>query len=458
MAAITLPHEWQAREYQIPLMSHMMAGGSMDRKRAVEVWHRRGGKDSCSLQIAAVASQMRIGTYWHMLPTLQQGRRVIWEARDKQGRRMIDQAFPREIRAGKPNESNMKIELANGSVWQVVGSDNFDSLVGSNPIGIVFSEYSIANPLSWEYFRPILRENDGWAVFIYTPRGKTHGYTLLNVAKRAVAEGNKFWHADVLTVEDTGVMTKEDVEEEIRLGMSREKALQEFYCSFDIGMEGAFYTEELQWAEDNNHIGDYPWDPNKPVDTWWDIGIRDNTSVIFTQDHMSGVPIIIDHMSKRNMGLPDWSRELKSLPYSYRTHNGPHDLEAREWGSQATRQEMAYNLGLDFDIVEKLPLGDGIDASRAMIRKCYWDRSKTQSLRDNLAYYHREWDEKRQIFRDKPEHDHSSHDADAFRYLSVGWSQKRTGRILVQDEDGKYIPNIKVKRAYNPRRRSHGMR
>jgi phage terminase large subunit len=455
LAAISLPNEWEARHYQQPLMTYMLANGTMDRKRANCVWHRRAGKDSCSLQLAAIGSQMRVGTYWHMLPTLQQGRRVIWEARDKQGRRMIDQAFPHEMRAGKANESNMKIELKNGSVWQVVGSDNFDNLVGTNPVGMIMSEYSIADPNAWEYFRPILRENDGWAVFIYTPRGKTHGYSLHEMAK-----SRHDWHSSLLTIEDTGILTNEDVEDEIDQGMSREKALQEFYCSFDVGMEGAFYTEELNYAEEQGHIGDFPWDPEKPVDTWWDIGIRDNTTVIFTQEHPSGVPIIIDHMSKRNLGLPDWSREIKSLPYAYRSHNGPHDLETREWGSSVTRLEMARSHGIYFDVIDKLPIQDGIDAARAMIRKCYWDKEKTQSLRDNLAYYHREWDDRRQIFKDKPEHDHSSHDADAMRYMSVGYSATRHGSILVKDENtGKYIPNIKVKRAYTPpqKARAYGM-
>lgn len=457
MAAITLPNNWQARPYQSSLMSHMVSGGSMDEKRAVEVWHRRAGKDSCSLQISAVGSQMRVGTYWHMLPSLQQGRRVVWEGLDKNGRRMIDQAFPPEIRAKKPNESNMKIELANGSVWQVVGSDNYDSLVGTNPVGIVFSEYSIADPNAWDYFRPILRENGGWAVFIYTARGKTHGFSLLEAARKAIKKGNKNWHAEVLTILETGVMTPEEVEEEIELGMSREKAMQEFYCSFDIGMEGAFYTEELQWAEDKGHIGGYDWDPLKPVDTWWDIGIRDNTSIIFTQDHETGVPVIINHMSQRNLGLPDWAREVKSLPYTYRNHNGPHDIDTRDWSTGVTRLEVAADLGIRFDVVGKIPLMDGIDASRSMIRKCRWNKDATQTLRDNLAYYHREYDDKRGIFKDKPDHDHSSHDADAFRTLAVGYSNNRTGRILVQDDDGTYRPNIRVKRSYDPKRNKRGM-
>jgi len=456
MPQISLPHEWEAREYQFPLMTHMLKNGSMDKKRANCVWHRRAGKDSCSLQIAAVGTQMRVGTYWHMLPTLQQGRRVVWEARDKLGRRMIDQAFPKEIRAGRPNESNMKIELANGSVWQVVGSDNFDSLVGSNPVGIVFSEYSIADPLAWEYFRPILRENDGWAVFIYTPRGKTHGYTQYRVAEEA-SQTNPNWFSSLLTVEDTQILSREDVEEEISLGMSREKAMQEFYCSFDVGMEGAFYTEELNYAEKSGNIGDYPWDPNKPVDTWWDIGYRDNTSVIFTQDHPSGVPIIIDHISHRNKGLPDWAKIVLQQPYAYRSHNGPHDIGTTEWGSAATRLEMARELGLHFDVVEKISVQDGIDSARSLIRKAKWDREKTQTLRDNLAYYHREWDSTRNIFKDKPNHDHSSHDADAFRTLAVGYSETKYGSILVPDEGGRYRPNIRVKRAHTPRRLSRGM-
>jgi phage terminase large subunit len=453
---VSLPNEWEARSYQKPLMSHMVSGGTMNKKRAVNVWHRRAGKDSCSLQVAAVATQMRVGTYWHMLPTLQQGRKVIWEGRDKLGRRMIDQAFPHAIRKGKPNESNMKIELGNGSVWQVVGSDNFDNLVGSNPVGIIFSEYSIADPLAWEYFRPILLENDGFAIFIYTPRGKTHGFTLYNVALEA-SKTNPDWFCSKLTVDDTNIMTKEQVEEEILLGMSREKALQEFYCSFDVGMEGAFYTEEMNYADKSNHIGDFPWDPTKPVDTWWDIGFRDNTSVIFTQDHSSGVPIIIDHISDRNKGLPDWAKIIKGLPYAYRTHTGPHDIGTTEWGSASTRVEIARNLGIEFEIAEKLSIQDGIDMSRSMIRRCFWDRQKTQILRDNLAYYHREWDSTRNIFKDKPHHDHSSHDADAFRVLSTEYDGLRRGSILVPDGTGKYVPNITVKRSYNPRRTSRGL-
>lgn len=448
---INLPHLWSAREYQRPLFQYMLAGGTMDKKRAACVWHRRAGKDSCSLQLAALATQMRVGTYWHMLPSLQQGRRVIWDGIDKDGRRMIDQAFPREMRA-EVNKSEMKITMKNGSVWQVVGSDNFDSLVGTNPVGIIMSEYSIGDPTAWEYFRPILLENQGWAVFIYTPRGKTHGFSLYNMAME-----NSDWFAQKLTVEDTGVMTREDVEREILAGMAREKAMQEFYCSFDIGMEGAYYTEELEFARNQGRVGNFPWDPSKLVSTWWDIGWRDNTSIIFTQENRAGNPRIIDHLSYRNRGLPDWIRILRNMPYDYETHHGPHDIEQTEWGSAATRVELADQLGFDIEAVDKVPVPDGIDATRKMIRIAEFNEPECQALLDNLGYYHREYDDKRGIFKDKPNHDHSSHDADAMRYLSVGWNATASGRILVPDSvNGGFKHNIRVKRAAGPSRMMRG--
>lgn len=447
MAAITLPNEWQAREYQTPLFEYMLSGGTMDKKRADCVWHRRAGKDSCSLQLAAVATQMRVGTYWHMLPSLQQGRRVIWDGIDRDGRRMIDQAFPKQLRKSM-NNSEMKIQMKNGSVWQVVGSDNYDSLVGTNPVGIIMSEYSIGDPSSFEYFRPILLENDGFAVFIYTPRGKTHGFTLHNMASN-----NPGWFSQVLTVDDTKIMSREDVENEILAGMSREKAMQEFYCSFDIGMEGAYYTEEIAYARANGRVGDFPWDPDKPVHTWWDIGYRDNTSVLYTQVNDAGNPRIIDHDTRRNIGLPDWVKILRTKPYDYSAHYPPHDIDHHEWGTGQTRTERADRLQFTFeDAVEDIGLANGIDACRAMIRRAEFNEPLVGGFLDNLGYYHREYNNRTGIFKDTPNHDHSSHDADVMRYLSVGWQETKTGRILTQDADGHYRPNIRVKRACGPNR------
>ena len=254
--ALNLPNEWVARDYQAPLFQYLFDGG-LERKRAAVVWRRRCGKDSCCLQLSAVASQMRVGTIWHMLPTLKQGRRVVWDGIDSDGRRMIDQAFPKEMRQldNPINNSDMQIRMRNGSIYQVVGSDNYDSLVGTNPVGVIFSEFAVADPKAWDYIRPILAENGGWALFIYTPRGKNHGKKLFDMA-----QGNPRWFDSLLTIEDTfrpdgtHVMSPEIIAEERAEGMAEEKILQEYFCSFDAGMEGAFYTAELNIADQEGRI------------------------------------------------------------------------------------------------------------------------------------------------------------------------------------------------------------
>jgi len=443
MTDLSLPNKWFARPYQQELFRYMMKDGTMDGKRAACVWHRRAGKDSCCLNLGSVATQVRVGTYWHMLPTLKQARRVIWDGIDKNGRRMIDQAFPKEMRVST-NNSEMKIELKNGSIWQCVGSDNYDSLVGTNPIGVIFSEYSIADPNAWDYLRPVLAENGGWAMFIYTPRGKNHGHEM-----REMAKNNPKWFYSELTVEDTlddqgnRFVTEEAVQEERDAGMSEEKIAQEFYCSFDTGMEGAFYTRELNAAEAEGRIGEFPWDPSKPVQTWWDIGLRDNTAIIFTQRGNDGKPVVIDYLSQRNRSLEEWIRDIRSLPYVYDEHKGPHDLEHRDYTTGKTRTEFAANLKFHFDIVPKISVDDGINATRAMLRVARFNKPKVQGLLDCLYSYRREYDEKTKLFRDKPVHDWASHGADAMRYLSVGWDE--VGSAL--ERGNEVLRKFKVKRS-----------
>lgn len=222
MTEICIPNDWNPREYQRPLWQYLCSGG----KRAVAIWHRRAGKDSLSLNWTAKAMLQRVGVYWHMLPLNNQARKVVWDAIDKQGRRVIDQVFPVPLRKSV-NATEMKIELWNGSIWQCVGSDNYDAYVGSNPVGVVFSEYSVGDPAAWDFIRPILAENGGWALFIYTPRGKNHGFELYN---NAIAAG---WFIQRLTVEDTGAISLDIVDDERRAGMSEAMIQQEFYCSFE---------------------------------------------------------------------------------------------------------------------------------------------------------------------------------------------------------------------------------
>ena len=190
------------------------------------------------------------------------------------------------------NNTEMRLTLKNGSIYQVVGTDNVDRLVGANPVGVVFSEYSLQDPRAWDYIRPILAENGGWALFIYTARGRNHGYDLLNVAKK-----NETWFQQVLTVEDTRAIPISAVDEERAAGMPEEMIQQEFFCSFDAPLVGSYYGNAMARLLADQHLTKVPYDPNLDVHTSWDLGIGDSTVIIFFQMHHNEVLSLI-HISE----------------------------------------------------------------------------------------------------------------------------------------------------------------
>ncbi|MCI5049981.1 MAG: hypothetical protein MRY32_06580, partial [Rickettsiales bacterium] len=259
MMRVQLPNGWDPRPYQQNLWNYLQSGG----KRAIAIWHRRSGKDDVCLHWTCYDAVENPATYWYMLPEAAQARKAIWEAVNPHtGRRRIDEAFPKEIRA-TTREQEMMIKLINGATWQVVGSDNYDSLVGSPPRGVVFSEWPMSRPQSWAYLRPILAENGGWAIFNGTPRGENHAHTMFEGAKH-----DPEWFAELLTVDDTGVFSHDMLEKErneyIREhGADVGQALfqQEYYCSFQAAILGAYYAKEMAQAERDKRITFVPHDP-----------------------------------------------------------------------------------------------------------------------------------------------------------------------------------------------------
>lgn len=404
MPAITLPNGWRPRRHQRRLWDYLEGGG----KRAVAVWHRRAGKDSTAINWTAVAAHQRIGTYWHMLPTASQGRRVVWEGRDGEGRRLIDQAFPPVLRVNERND-RMTMELKCGSVWQVVGSDNYDRLVGANPVGVVFSEWALTDPRAWDYVRPILAENGGWAVFIYTPRGKNHGFDLFDLARH---HGD--WFAEQLSVADTGVLSPGIIGTERASGMSEVLIQQEYYCSFEAASEGSYYGKLLEQAEQARRVTRVPWQPELAVDTWWDLGIGDSTAVWFTQ--RAGLEQhCIDYYECNGEGLAHYAKVLQERGYVYGSHWAPHDIAARELGTGKSRLEVAKGLGLHFKTAPRLAVEDGIEAVRNLLPRCWFDAEKCRLGLRALKSYHRDFNERRQSYLPHPVHDWASHGADAFR-------------------------------------------
>lgn len=411
MTEVTLPHNYTPRGYQIGMWRAYDQGA----RRMCIVWHRRAGKDKSCLNLMARESQRRVGLYWYFLPLLAQGRKVIWDGMDHDGFPFIEH-FPKPLWEGPPNATLMRLRLRNGSVFQVVGSDSIDNLVGANPVGCVFSEFALQDPRGWDLVRPILRENKGWALFNGTPRGRNHFYRLFQTA--SVSDD---WYAERLSYTDTGVLDADDVQAEIDSGMSKELAAQEFECSWEGGMEGAYYSQLMEQAAEDGRITDVRYDPALPVHTAWDLGVHDMCAIVFFQAprHLNEIRII-DYLEHSGEGLAYYQHQLQVRNYVYQDHHAPHDIAVRELGSGKSRLETARELGLNFRVAPKLPIEDGINAVRMMLPLCWFDRTKCARLIEALQTYRREKDEKLDSWKRTPVRDWSTHGADAFRTLAVG--------------------------------------
>lgn len=395
----------------------MEAGG----RRAVCVWPRRHGKDYCSINWVATASQARVGTYWMVYPFLNQGRRIAWNGMDKDGKRFIH-AFPPELIETQSN-AEMRLHLKNGSVFQIMGADKPDTLVGSNPIGIVFSEWSLMDPHCWKLVAPILAQNDGWAVWIYTPRGPNHGLSMLNRAK-----ANKEWYWSHETSKTLKFVRPEALRE-LRDELGDEALFQqEAFCSFETPMQGAYYSRQMNMMRKQKRIGKVPWDPKLDVITAWDLGMDDATTIWFFQIHNQEVRAI-DYYENSGEGLQHYVKTLKEKPYTYGYHYLPWDVSVRDLSTGKARVQTLREMGLhNVRPVKKLAVLDGIEAARNILPRCWIDQVNCERGLDALHSYTKEFDNERQVFKTSPLHNWASHGADGFRTFAVGFRESKFGK------------------------------
>lgn len=411
---VEIPNGWDPRPYQLPAWRALQAG----KKRGLMVWHRRAGKDSFGINWTACEALERTGVYWHMAPTQKQVRKIIWDNVDAAGRRVIDQAWPEPLRKGT-NGQEMKIELVNGSIWQCVGSDNYNSLVGANPVGVIFSEYSLADPAAWNYLRPILAENGGWALFLYTPRGRNHAYQLHQQVK-----DNPDWFAQVLTADATGAITPEAIQAERRAGMDEDLIQQEFYCSYDAANPGAYYAAQIQAAYAEGRVGRVPIAAGVPCETWWDLGMDDATTIWVTQTVVREIRCVAYYEAQGEAlahyadWLHAWAAERK---LRFVRHGMPHDVEVRELGTGRSRKEVCEDeLRLTpIDVAPRLPIYDGIEAVRRILAQCWFDEEACARGLAALTEYTKSYDERQGVFQQRPLHNWASHGSDAFRTLAT---------------------------------------
>ena len=437
-----LPYNnWEPRKDQMPLWSYFEHGG----KRAVMIAHRRWGKDDVALHWTAVSANDvgyegclgRIGNYWHMLPKAAQARKAIWEAVNPlTGKRRIDEAFPKELRL-KTLDREMMIKFKCGSTWQVVGSDNYDMLVGSPPIGIVFSEWALAKSQAWAMLRPILDQNGGWALFITTPRGNNHAKKSYDLARK-----EEDWFGQLITAQQTQVFTQKQLDKVLRelkeeYGEEDGEALfeQEYLCSFDAQLLGAYYAKSLAKAEREGRILPFiAHDPNYPVQTAWDLGLSDDTAIWFFQVIGREVRILgyyanhgklLDHYCEvlnvyaETMGWRYWFDDPREA-----YHWVPWDARPKTLASKGkSLLEMAWeDHHVRLRVAKQLSIQDGIQATRKMLDRSYFSEKLTSKGIECLKNYVREYDEDRQMYKSTPFHNWASHGADAARIMGSAYA------------------------------------
>ena len=371
---------------------------------------------------ACVAAHKRIATYWHMLPEAAQARKAIWTAiNPHSGLRRIDEVFPEEIREAI-NEQEMFIRLRSGSTWQVVGSDNFNSLVGSPPAGVVYSEWALANPAAQAYLRPILAENGGWSAYIFTPRGRNHGLTTYQTAKD---DPKSF--SQLLTVDETNVFSKEMLADELRnyvreYGQDHGTAMfrQEYYCSFDSAIMGSIYGVWIERMERADRIRPNLYDPELPVHTAWDLGFDDATAIWWWQITRNE-PRLIDYYESNGHPITHYCEVIKDRAYNYGKHYVPHDAAHKllAAGGRSIVQQ-AYEEGIQMFVIPATSQQNSIEAARKMLDLTHIDSRCTEGI-DALRAYQFEWDDDKKVFKRKPRHDWSSHAADAMEIIGRVW-------------------------------------
>lgn len=420
-------NKFQPRSYQIPIMDALVNKGY---KRILAILPRRAGKDITAWNLCIRACLRKPCVIYYIFPTYAQAKKVIWDSITNTGDRFLDY-IPQELIDVTHNQE-LKIRFKNGSLLQLVGSDSYDSLMGTNPQGVVFSEYALQDPRAYQYMRPILTANDGWALFISTPRGKNHMWELYNIAKQ-----NPEWFCYKLTVEDTNHIPLSLIEKERQEGiMSDDLIQQEYYTSFEMGVEGAYYAKYLDRMRVRNQIGQVPWESGFKVHTAWDLGVRDSTCIIFFQ--VIGQTVrIIDYYEKNKEGLEHYVQILNNKPYTYGKHIAPHDIKVTEFGSGMTRLEKARNLGVKFTVADDISIVDGIESVRSAFSKIYIDDTKCSLLIKALENYRQEFDVKRKVYNNAPLHNWASHAADCLRYLCISLPKARDG-LSAEELDRRY--------------------
>lgn len=384
------------------------------------VWHRRAGKDLFCLNIMIAEALRLTGNYWYLLPETQQIRNSLWEGITRDGMRYLD-FFPKQL-VYKVDNQSMKVYLRDikdpskvGSIISFLGGDRYDKRVGAGLRGAVISELALQKVNLFDVaIEPMLKETGGWCIFNTTPRGNNHAKKMYDFIA-----SKPHYISSLLTINDTGVVSEQDLAEERERGKPEELIQQEYYCSFEGAIQGAYYADIL--SQHTDKIGQFPHDARYPVHTLWDLGVADSMAIWFVQ-LLPGAVHIIEYYENSNYGLEHYAQFIHSKPYMYASHNLPHDGNTRQMTSSEkalTVENQLMRLGINNIVIHKrtVDLYGDIMAVRGVLPICYWNKAATMEGYECIKQFRREYDEKRMTFKNTPLHDWTSHGADAFRIL-----------------------------------------
>jgi len=381
---------------------------------AVIVAHRRCGKTlGCILDLIyrAISEGKEDGRYAYVAPYYSQAKNIAWDYLQKYSQPVL----------AKANQSELWVELVNGARIRLFGADNPDALRGLYLDGIVLDEYADMRPRIWgEIIRPLLSDRLGWAVFIGTPKGHNGFWELYSAALN-----KDDWYVKTLRASVTGLIAQSELEDAAR-SMTQDQYLQEFECDFESAIVGAYYGKELRLLTDQGRITEVKYDPMYKVNTAWDLGFTDSTSIFWYQV-IHGEIRVLEHHSSNGQSIPFYTGLIQSKKYQYGIHWLPHDARAKTLssGGKSIIEQLSAKIPLEsMKIVPNLSLQDGIQASRMALQRAWFDGEKCMDGIECLRQYQREYDEDKKVFRDKPRHDWTSHSADAFRYLSIAWREE----------------------------------
>jgi phage terminase large subunit len=386
-----------------------------DRKQrwACLVAHRRCGKTVATINDlvrAGVTCPLEHGRFAYVAPFLAQAKEVAWDYLKR---------FAQPVLEDK-NESELWVQVLGGHRIRVHGADNPDRLRGAYLDGLVLDEYADMRPNVWgEVIRPMLADRRGWATFIGTPKGRNEFHAVFERSQR-----DPDWYSAILRASETGLLPQAELDA-ARADMTPEQYAQEFECSFDAAILGAYYGADIAQAERDDRIGSVEIDPALPVHTAWDLGKGANMAIWCWQVAPGGIRVV-DYVEGFSDKLSDYAAELNARGYFATEHSYdfvPHDAKASELGTGRTRVETLLALKRKPRVVADHKVMDGINATRVLFPRIWFDAERCRAGLEALRQYRAEYDERLKTFRNEPRHDWASHAADAFRYLAMAYRE-----------------------------------